>query len=174
MIEDLAYDVTAQEAPFAAYAEPPWLLHLSGELDLCGAPALTKMLERPTERGGTVGLDLADLTYIDSSGLRVILNTVGRLGERGRVVMFQPSPVVRRLIELCGLDGMIDISDHPSSPHFLDLTEGRSRPRPPRTRSPAPKCPVRTCSRRASDCRQRFLDVCQSLRPRPCSAFSLT
>jgi anti-sigma B factor antagonist len=116
---DLAYDVTAQEAPFAVYAEPPWLLHLSGELDLCTAPALAKMLEGPTERGGTIGLDLADLTYIDSSGLHVILNTVRRLGEGGRVVFFNPSPAVRHFVELCGLDGMIDVSDL-SSPHFLD------------------------------------------------------
>jgi anti-anti-sigma factor len=120
MIDDLAYDGIAQQAPFAVYAEPPWLLHLSGELDLCSAPALTKMLDGPTKRGGTIGLELTDLSYIDSSGLHVILNTVGRLGERGRVVLFNPSPVVRRLIEICGLDGTIDISDHPSSPHFLD------------------------------------------------------
>ena len=119
MIEDLAYDVTAQEVPFAVYAEPPWLLHLSGELDLCSAPALTKMLEGPTKLGGTIGLDCAGLTYMDSSGLHVILDAVGLLGERGRVVLFNPSPVVRRLIEICGLDGTIAVSDHPSSPHFL-------------------------------------------------------
>jgi anti-sigma B factor antagonist len=120
MIEELAYDVTAQEAPFAVYAEPPWLLHLSGELDLCTAPALTKMLEGPTVRGGTIGLDLADLSYMDSSGLHVILNTVRLLGERGRVVLFDPSPVVRRLLELCELDGMIDVGDQPSSAQLLD------------------------------------------------------
>ena len=102
------------------YAEPPWLLHLSGELDLCSAPALTKVLEGPTKRGGTIGLDLAELTYMDSTGLHVILNTIRLLGERGRVVLFNPSPVVQRLLEICGLDGMIDINDHPSSPHFLD------------------------------------------------------
>jgi hypothetical protein len=42
MIEELAYGGAALEGPFAVYAEPPWLLHLSGELDLCDAPALTK------------------------------------------------------------------------------------------------------------------------------------
>jgi anti-sigma B factor antagonist len=120
MIENLAYDGTAHEAPFALYAEPPWLLHLSGELDLCSAPALTIALEGPTKRGGTIGLELAELTYMDSTGIHVILNTVRLLGERGRVVLFNPSPLVRRLIEICGLDGMIDVRHHPSSPHFLD------------------------------------------------------
>ena len=129
MIENLVDDGTAQGALLAVYAEPPWLLHVSGELDLCSAPALTKMLEGPTKHGGTVGLDLAQLTYIDSSGLHVILNTVDLLGERGRVVLFNPSPVVRRVLEICGLDDMIEVSDHPSSAHWLD--RGWSRHRPP-------------------------------------------
>ena len=70
------------------YAKPPWLLHLSGELDLCSAPALTIALEGPTKRGGTIGLELAELTYVDSTGIYAILNTVRLLGERGRVVLF--------------------------------------------------------------------------------------
>ena len=126
MIGDLTHDGVVQGTPFAVYAEPPWLLHLSGELDLCSAPALTNMLEGPTEHGGTIGLDLAELTYLDSSGLHVILNTIRLLGERGRVVLFNRSPVVQRLLEICGLDGMIEVSDHPSSPHFLASLKGRS------------------------------------------------
>ena len=102
------------------YAKPPWLLHLSGELDLCSAPALTIALEGPTKRGGTIGLELAELTYVDSTGIYAILNTVRLLGERGRVVLFNPPPMVRRLLEICGLNDMIAVSCHPSSPHSLD------------------------------------------------------
>jgi anti-sigma B factor antagonist len=119
MIENLAYDGTAQEALFA-WTPSRRGFHLSGELDLCSAPALTKALGAPTKRGGTIGLDLAELTYMDSTGLHVILNTIHVLGERGRVVLFNPSPMVRRLIEICGLDGTIDINDDPSSSHHLD------------------------------------------------------
>jgi anti-sigma B factor antagonist len=124
MIENLVHDGTAHGAVFAMYADPPWLLHLSGELDLCSVPALTKMLESPTKHGGTVGLELAELTYMDSSGLHVILNAVDLLGERGRVVLFNPSPMVRRLLEICDLDGMIQVSDHPSCGALPDVTEG--------------------------------------------------
>ena len=120
MTENLAYDGEVQGASFAVYAEPPWLLHLSGELDLCSAPALAIALEGPTKRGGSIGLDLAELTYMDSTGIHVILNTVHLLGERGRVVLYHPSPLVRRLIDVCGLDGTIDINDDPASPHHLD------------------------------------------------------
>jgi anti-sigma B factor antagonist len=120
MTENLTHADVVQGALFAVHASSPWLLHLSGELDLDGARALTNALEGPTKRGGTIGLDLAELTYMDSTGIHVILNTVRLLGERGRVVLFNPCPLVRRLIEICGLDGTIDINDDPSSPHHLD------------------------------------------------------
>jgi anti-anti-sigma factor len=62
---------------------------------------------------------------MDSTGIYVILNAVSLLGERGRVVIYSPSPMVRRLIDICGLDGMIDINDDPAPP---GLTEQRSSP----------------------------------------------
>ena len=86
MTEDLAYEGAVQEAAFAVHADPPWLLHLSGELDLATAPALSVALEDPIRLGGTIGLDLTELTYMDSTGIRVIFDTVRLLGERGRVV----------------------------------------------------------------------------------------
>jgi anti-sigma B factor antagonist len=115
MIDNLASDGAVQGALFGVHVEPPWLLHLSGELDLCSAPALTAALEGPTKRGGTIGLDLTDLTYMDSTGIHVILNTVHLLGERGRLVLYNPSSMVRRLIEICGLAGTIDINNDPPS-----------------------------------------------------------
>jgi anti-anti-sigma factor len=120
MTKNLADDGVVRDALFAVHAEPPWLLHLSGELDLRSAPALTTALEGPIRRGGTVGLDLANLTYMDSTGIRVILNTIHLLGERGHVVLYNPSPIVRRLLEICGLGGTIEVHDDPESPHDLD------------------------------------------------------
>ena len=120
MTEKHADDGAVQKASFAVHAEAPWLLHLSGELDLRSAPALTTALEGLIRRGGTIGLDLANLTYMDSTGIHVILNTVQLLGDRGHVVLYNPSPIVRRLVEVCGLVGLIDINDDPESPHELD------------------------------------------------------
>ena len=76
MTENLADDGDVQKASFAVYAEPPWLLHLSGELDLGSAPALKIALGRPDQPGGAVGLDLAELAYMGTTGFRVILKTV--------------------------------------------------------------------------------------------------
>ena len=117
--------VSYRGTSFAAYAEPPWLLHSSGELDLCSAPALTEIpLEGPTERGGTIGLDLAELTYMDSSGLHVILNTIRLLGERGRVVLFEPLASGSTPPRDLWTRSTIQVSDHPSSPHFLASLKG--------------------------------------------------
>jgi anti-anti-sigma factor len=120
MTENLTHAGVVQGPLFAVHAEPPWLLHLSGELDLNGAPALTLALQGPTRRGGTVGLDLSELTFRDSTGIHAIMEIVRLLGEFGRIVLFNPSPVVRRLVETCGLVGIIDINDDLSPAHHLD------------------------------------------------------
>lgn len=115
MTEHLAHEDALPAGLFTVYAEPPWLLHLSGELDLDTAPMLTEALDGPIRRGGAIGFDLADLTYMDSIGVRVIFDTVRQLGERGRVVLYGPTPIVRRLIEICGLVDLVEISDDPVS-----------------------------------------------------------
>ena len=54
---------------------------------------------------------------MDSTGIHVILNTIQLLGESGHVVLYNPSPLVRRLLDVCGLVGLIDTNDDPESPH---------------------------------------------------------
>jgi stage II sporulation protein AA (anti-sigma F factor antagonist) len=120
MSEDLAYGGAAQDSFFTVHAEPPWLLHLAGELDMAGAPALTRALEAQARSGGTIGLDLAELTFMDSTGIKAICDAAQLLGERGRIVVFRPPPQIRRVIEICGLAGVIDVNDDPSPPHVLD------------------------------------------------------
>jgi anti-anti-sigma factor len=120
MIENLTHAGVVQGPLFAVHASPPWLLHLSGELDLDCGPALTVTLQRPTRRSGTVGLDLSELTFMDSTGIHAIMETVRLLGEFGRIVLFNPSPIIRHLIEICGLVGIIDINDDLSPAHHLD------------------------------------------------------
>lgn len=99
---------------FDVYADPPWLLHLSGELDMAGACSLAEALAGPVERGGVVGLDVAGLTFMDSTGINAFVGATRVLGERGRLVMFHPRRAVQRVIEICGLGGTIDIDDERS------------------------------------------------------------
>jgi hypothetical protein len=41
-------------------------------------------------------------------------------GERGRIVVFRPTTIVRRVLEITGMVGVIAIDDHPPSPDHLD------------------------------------------------------
>ena len=73
MTDDLAdrtANVRAIRQPlFTVDVEPPSLVRLAGELDVVGAPTLAGALEPLTRRGGTIRIDLAELTFIDSTGV---------------------------------------------------------------------------------------------------------
>ena len=97
--------------PFAVYADPPTLLHLSGELDADSASMLASALDPLISRGGAVGLDLAALTFMDSTGIKVLCEATQRLGDRGRIVLFNPPPMVLRVLEIAGLGGVFEIGD---------------------------------------------------------------
>lgn len=57
-----------------------------------------------------VTLDLDGIEFIDSSGLRVIVNSHQRLDDGGRhLILRSPSASVRRLLELTGLVDLLHI-----------------------------------------------------------------
>ncbi len=84
---------------------------LSGELDPHTAPMLADELDEAINGGAaTVVLHLAELSFIDSSGLRVVISAHRQLDEKGgRLVLRSPSDTVRRLLEITGLLDHIEI-----------------------------------------------------------------
>lgn len=82
--------------------ESALLVKLSGELDLAGATVmrqLTAWVDAQPDPSPLV-LDLSELGFVDSSGLRMLLETT--VGERP-VALLAPSAPVARLLELTGL-----------------------------------------------------------------------
>jgi anti-sigma B factor antagonist len=81
------------------------VLGLHGELDLLGAPLLQEEIERA--EGGTSGvvvLDLEDLEFIDSAGLRVILAAHEHAQQQGQAFALTPgSEQVQRLFAIAGV-----------------------------------------------------------------------
>ena len=78
------------------------MLRLGGELDLASAPILERALEG-TEIGtaALLVLDLDELQFVDSSGLRVILLAHEHARERGQEFAITPgSPQVQRLLSI--------------------------------------------------------------------------
>jgi anti-sigma B factor antagonist len=82
------------------------VLGLHGELDLLGAPLLQKEIEsaEAAERGIVV-LDLQDLQFIDSAGLRVILAAHERSQQHGQELALTPgTEQVQRLFTIAGVN----------------------------------------------------------------------
>jgi anti-anti-sigma factor len=74
----------------------PGLLRLVGEIDLSNAERLDRILRVEREWGWELSLDLSEVTFIDSTGLQVLLD----LSRSYPVVILQPSDSVRRLFEV--------------------------------------------------------------------------
>ena len=75
-----------------------------GEVDLDTAPALRDGLLRRLKPGVRVRLDLAGVTFMDSSGLHVLLSSQRRARLLGsEFCVAEPSTQVRRLLEISGL-----------------------------------------------------------------------
>jgi anti-anti-sigma factor len=78
-------------------------LRLSGELDLASSATLDRYLE---EIKGPVRLDVARLTFMDSTGLRVILRRL----KATPVILRHPTPQVIRLLALCGVRHLVGLT----------------------------------------------------------------
>jgi anti-sigma B factor antagonist len=78
------------------------VIEAGGELDLAVSRELEAALADDTLNGGHVVLDLTELSFMDSTGLRVILVAAERFGKAGTawaVVLPEDSPV-RRVLSL--------------------------------------------------------------------------
>lgn len=84
------------------------VLSLTGELDPHTAPVLRSVLEAQVSDGTrTLVFDLSGLSFVDSSGLRVIIAAHHEMAARGgRLVLRSPSDMTRRILEITRL------SDH--------------------------------------------------------------
>jgi anti-sigma B factor antagonist len=90
--------------------DPPTIT-LIGEVDPHTAPLLAESLDTVIDRGATVvRIDGRRLDFIDSSGLRVLVDAHRRLGSEPSVlVMAHVSPTLRRLLEVTGLDEHVTV-----------------------------------------------------------------
>jgi anti-sigma B factor antagonist len=81
------------------------VLALSGELDMASAELLQKAVEEPgAGEGKLLLLDLQQLQFIDSTGLRAILTTLEHCRERGQEFAITPgSQQVQRLLSITGV-----------------------------------------------------------------------
>jgi anti-sigma B factor antagonist len=82
-----------------------------GELDISSAPALEHAVSEALDgQGGDFRLDLSQLTFMDSTGANALLHVHKRVDGLGRrLVVVSPTDAVRMVLEILGLDQVIDI-----------------------------------------------------------------
>lgn len=91
------------------------VLGLHGELDLLGAPLLQEAIDRADgEASAIMVLDLQDLQFVDSAGLRVILAAHERSRENGQELALTPgTEQVQRLFTIAGVNDHLRIIGSP-------------------------------------------------------------
>ena len=82
----------------------PRTLGVAGELDSSSVDALTVALVPLLQSDGDVVLDVGDLSFIDSTGIHLLVSACLDLQGRGSVVLHRPQRMVLRVLEVAGLD----------------------------------------------------------------------
>jgi anti-sigma B factor antagonist len=82
-----------------------------GELDVATQAELRAALERAAARGA-VTLDLTGLRFMDTSGLRLILETAEAAREHGfGFTVIRGGPSIQRLFEIAGVTELVPFRD---------------------------------------------------------------
>ena len=90
---------------------------LSGEFDLAGIEHFEKtMAAIEAQAPKVIVVDLNELQFMDSSGLRALVNADGRAQRAARrLAIVAGPPHVRRVFEITQLDGRLDLVDDASA-----------------------------------------------------------
>jgi anti-sigma B factor antagonist len=114
------------------------VLAVSGELDLRTSPELEQRLERVWGSGAElVILDLRQIEFMDSTGLRVLLGAHQRAHETGRrFALVRGSDQVERVLTLTGVRDLLTVVDAPEE-LLPPANHPLSPPRPPGAYDPA-------------------------------------
>jgi anti-sigma B factor antagonist len=118
-------------------------VHLVGEVDIATAGRLQRALDDLVRDGHTrLLVDLTDVSFIDSTGLGVLLHTVKQLRRRrGRLVVLCPDPTMRALFELVGHNLLFPVAE------TLERALTHLRPRRSRFEAPAGRRGAQTSPR---------------------------
>jgi len=105
MISESQFEVTESELAGMS------VLRARGEIDVASAPEFQTSLSEVIGQGAeTIVVDLSDVSFIDSTGLGVLVGAETRAREEDkglRLVVTQPQ--ILRLLELTGLDEVFTV-----------------------------------------------------------------
>ncbi|NUQ84794.1 MAG: STAS domain-containing protein [Anaerolineales bacterium] len=83
---------------------------ISGRVDSVSAAALDEQLSKIAHENNRLALDLSDVTYLSSAGVRAIVKTLQSAEKSGGgVVLANVSDAVRRVLETVGMMQMLRV-----------------------------------------------------------------
>ena len=85
------------------------VLLISGRLDTNTAPVLEKTIREDILENATLVLDMKELEYISSAGLRVLLSAQKRMQKNGAMKLRNVCETVQEVFELTGFSDILDI-----------------------------------------------------------------
>ena len=85
------------------------VLLISGRLDTNTAPVLEKTIREDVMENAALVLDMKELEYISSAGLRVLLSAQKRMQRNGAMKLIHVSQMVKEIFELTGFMDVLDI-----------------------------------------------------------------
>ncbi len=87
------------------------VLRLQGELDMATAPGLARAMDTALDaRPATLALDLSGLTFLDSTGICVLITACRRAGDQGcAFVLRSPCRPVLKALRLTGVDRLMAV-----------------------------------------------------------------
>jgi len=90
-----------------------FVVSVFGEVDIATTPKLLEAMRAALDSGETIILDLAAMTFIDSQGLKLLVEAHARAqkGRLQRVVIRSPRPQARKVLEVTGLAELLTIED---------------------------------------------------------------
>ncbi len=127
------------------------IIRIRGEIDHHTAADIRKGVDALLyeKRPARLLLDLSAVSFMDSSGLGLIMGRLALLRELGgALTVWDPSPETRRIITLAGLERLVRIEYPSGAPSAVGAGDKSVEAPPvPRRRSTRPRAPGRTNSR---------------------------
>ncbi len=82
---------------------------ISGRLDTLSSPDFEKEMTPAIEGVEELVIDLKDLDYISSAGLRVLLGLAQTMEDQGKMVVTNPNDAVMDVFSVTGFDDILTI-----------------------------------------------------------------
>ena len=86
------------------------VVRVTGEVDLDSSPELWEQIHAALRQGQQVKVDLREVSYIDSSGVAILIKGLKHASKNGTAYrLVDPSPRVMAVLELAQLPQLFDI-----------------------------------------------------------------